>query len=47
MGVGVQSSAQRGEASPTCGPEASEVLGTDKFSVRRQEVPPLPCGLFS
>lgn len=46
-GVGVQSSAQCGEASPTCGQEASEVLGTEKFSVRRQEVPPLPCGLFS
>ena len=44
---GVQSSAQLGEASPTCGQEASEVLGTDKVSVQRQEVQPLPCGLFS
>ena len=43
---GVQSSAQVGEASPTCGQEASEVLGTDKVSVQRQEAQPLPCGLF-
>ena len=47
MWGGVQSSAQQGEASPTCGQEASEVLGTDKLSVQRQEVRPLLCGLFS
>lgn len=46
MWGGVRSSAQQGEASPTCGQEASEVLGTDKLSVQRQEACPYRVACF-